>query len=169
MYDFNADTPPSNAESSADSLLPLSEEHEIWVLLGQVSDGMLKARDNELRPYGLSSIQVGVLYAVTAAGGSLNGIEISRRLARRPASVYQLLERMEKQGLVNCIRNSEGKREVRVELTDKAKDLYRNHSRQVIPRILGTLSTREREQFKGVLRKLRTKVYEELAEQPSFP
>ncbi|MFO8011539.1 MAG: winged helix DNA-binding protein [Dehalococcoidia bacterium] len=159
----------ANTEPFTDEFIPLSEEHEIWLLLGQVSDGMMKARDNELRPYGLSSVQVGVLYAVTEAGGSLTGIEISRRLVRRPASVYKLLERMEKQKLVECIRNTEGKKEVRVQLTDKGKDLYRNHSRQVIPKILGKLSTREREQFKETLKKLRTRVYEELAEQPVYP
>ncbi len=130
---------------------------------------MLRARDSELRPFGLSSIQVGVLHSVKAAGGSLTGIEISRHLVRRPATVYQLLDRMEKQGLINCIRNTEGKREVRVELTKKGDEVYRSHSRQVIPRILGSLSAKERDNFKATLTKLRTKVFEELAEQPRFP
>lgn len=146
-----------------------SEEYDIWVLLGQVSDGMMRARDNELRPFGLSSIKVGVLYAVKAAGGSLTAIEISRRLVRRPATIYQLLDRMERQDLLTCIRSTEGKREVRVELTDTGEEAYRSHARQVIPRILGSLSNKERVQFTTTLRKLRTKVFEELAEQPAFP
>ncbi|NQT71711.1 MAG: MarR family transcriptional regulator [Chloroflexi bacterium] len=160
---------PVKPVSTSDYTLTLTEEHEIWVLLGQVSDGMLRARDNELRPFGLSSIQVGVLYAIEAAGGFLTAIEISRRLVRRPATIYQLLDRMEKQGFITCIRSTEGKREVRVELTEKGEEAYRSHSRQVIPRILGSLSVKERDQFKSTLKKLRIKVFEELAEQPVFP
>ena len=156
-------------ESISEQAITLSEEYEIWVLLAQVSDGMLRARDNELRPFGLSSIQVGVLHSIKAAGSSLTGIELSRHLARRPATVYQLLDRMEKRELINCIRNTDGKREVRVELTEKGEEAYRSHARQVIPRILGSLSTKERDNFKATLTKLRTKVFEELAEQPMFP
>jgi DNA-binding MarR family transcriptional regulator len=151
------------------STLTPSEEYDIWVLLGQVSDGMMRARDNELRSVGLSSIKVGVLYTVKAAGGSLTAIEISRCLVRRPATIYQLLDRMEKQGFITCIRSTEGKREVRVELTEKGEEAYRSHSRQVIPRILGSLSVKERDQFKSTLKKLRIKVFEELAEQPMLP
>ncbi|MBT4512920.1 MAG: winged helix DNA-binding protein [Chloroflexi bacterium] len=160
---------PIKPELGSEYALTLSEEHEIWVLLGQVSDGMLRARDNELRPFGLSSIQVGVLYIIKAAGGSLTAIEISRRLVRRPATVYQLLDRMDRQDLINCIRSKEGKREVRVEVTEKGEEAYRSHSRQVIPRILGSLSAKERDKLKATLTKLRTKVFEELAEQPMFP
>lgn len=155
--------------SAPGTTIPLEEEHEIWVLLNQLTEGMLKARDNELKPFGVSSIQVGVMYAVKISGGAPTASEISRILLRKPASMYELLNRMENQGLVRCVRNTEGKKEVRVILTEKGETIYRQHTRQVIPRIFGELTPEEREQFKAILRRLRTRTYAELAEQPAYP
>lgn len=155
--------------ASSGSTIPLEEEHEIWVLLTQLTEGMLKARDNELKPFGVSSIQVGVMYAVKTAGGAPTASEISRLLLRKPASVYELLNRMENQGLVRCLRTSEGRKEVRVTLTEKGETIYRQHTRQVIPRILGELTPEERGQFRAILRRLRTRTYAELAEHPAYP
>ncbi|MBM3132563.1 MAG: winged helix DNA-binding protein [Chloroflexi bacterium] len=158
-----------DVQPSVGATIPLAEEHEIWILLNQLTEGMLKARDSELRPFGVSSIQLGVMYAVNTSGGAPTASDISRILLRRPASIYELLGRMENQGLVKCSRTTEGKKEVRVALTEKGDSIYRQHTRQVIPRILGELSQDEREQFKSILRRLRTRTYAELAEQPAYP
>ena len=149
----------------------LPEEYEIWVLLTQLNEGMLKASDKELKPYGISSIQFAVLWVVKTADAPPTASELARMVQRRPASMYALLDRMEKQGLLRCVRSTKGKPEVRAVLKKKGEETYHQvrRTRLVIPRILGALSAKEQEQFKTTLRKLRARTFSELAEEPSFP
>jgi len=124
----------------------LAEEYEFFLKMAQVVEGMVKARENELKPFGITSIQAGLMYVVKTAKYPLTAGEIARRLLRQPASIYQLLDRMEDQGLVKCMRNTEGKREVRVKMTEKGEEAYRKQGkRHVIPKIIGQLSPKERD------------------------
>ncbi len=148
----------------------LSEEYEFWILMTQVVEGLSKVNEHELRPIGLSPVQLGVMYVVKTAKEPLIGSEIARRLVRKPQSVHQLLDRMETQGMVRRIRNNEGKREVPIELTEKGEKLFIEAGKiHIIPEILGQLSPKERKLVRTILEKLRTATYEKLAPQPSFP
>jgi len=150
--------------------IPLAEEYEFFILMIQGVEGLLKAREAELRPLGISAIQAGLMYVVKTAETALTASQIARRLLRQPAGIYKLLERMEKQGLVKCIRNNEGKREVRVLLTQKGEEAYRNMGkRYVIPNILAKLSSEKRSQLKEILMELRETTYAELGPRPLFP
>jgi len=144
---------------------------EIWVLLTQLTEGMLKANDRELRPCGVSSIQFTVLWVVSTASDPPTASEIARRIQRRPSSTYALLDRMEKQGLVKIIRITKGKPEVRVVTTKKGEETYlkARDMLHIIPRIMNSLSKKELEQFEATLRTLRTRTYAELAEEPTYP
>ena len=151
-----------------------AEEYEIWGLLGQVSDAMYKARENELTPFGLSVVQVGVMYVVRLLkknGTPATPSEISRWVFREPHTISALLKRMEKQGLVKLVKKRRGRRQVLVELTDKGEEFYRRQveERAVIPRILEALSPEERQQFRVFLEKLRQRSLEELVVKLPFP
>ncbi|MCX6000619.1 MAG: MarR family transcriptional regulator [Chloroflexi bacterium] len=157
------------ADKPGESGLTHVEGYEIWGLLRLVSDGLLKARDNELRPLGTSTIQVATLYVLRIMHGREirpTPSEIARWLAREPSSITSLLDRMEQQGLVRLVRSSSGKREVLVETTEKGKEVYRREAQktQAIHRVLGVLSTKEREELKTILRTLSQRLMEELAE-----
>ncbi len=147
------------------------EEYRLWTLLSQVNDGMLRARDNELKQFGISTVQVAILYALKNLGGSPTPSEISQWVFRKPHTVSAALERMERHGLVRLTRNTKGKRQVRVEMTPKGEEVYRlqHRGRRVIPSILATLSPQEREQLRTLLDRLRHKTFEELGPKPSFP
>jgi MarR family multiple antibiotic resistance transcriptional regulator len=145
----------------------LAEEYEFFLKMAQVVEGMVKTRETELKPFGITPIQAGLMYVVKTANGMLTASEIARRLLRQPASIYQLLDRMEDQGLVKCMRNTEGKREVRVKMTEKGEEAYRKQGkRHVIPKIIGQLSPKERDQLNVILEKLRVAIYTELAPKP---
>jgi DNA-binding MarR family transcriptional regulator len=147
-----------------------AEEYDFFLLMSQVVEGMVKVRENELKPYGITPMQVGLMYVVKASKSALSPSQIARRLLRRRPSVHQLLDRMEDQGLVKRIKDVKGKREVKVILTKKGEETYRQlPQRQAIPRILGQLSTEERKQLRAVLEKLRTATYAELAPKPMYP
>jgi DNA-binding MarR family transcriptional regulator len=153
-----------------ESKLAHAEGYELWGQLRLVSDGMLRARENELRPFGDSAMQVGALYALRIMHG--RGVkptpsEMARWLFREPSSTISLLNRMEQQGLVRLVRISNGKRQVIIETTEKGKEIYRREAQktQSIHRILGTLSASERKQLRSILQKLRAKLFQELAEE----
>jgi len=82
-----------------------------------------------------------------------------------------LLNRMEKQGLVTSTRNTQGRRQVLAELTQKGAEVYRrqNQQRVVIAKISGCLSPEERSQLRVFLERLRQQGLAVLAEKPLFP
>ncbi len=149
----------------------LPTAYEIWVLLTQLTEGMLKASDKELKPCGISSVQFTVLWVVSTASEPPTASELARRVQRRPSSIYALLDRMEKQGLLKVIRTTKGKPEVRAVVTKKGKETFlkARGMQHIVPKIMKALSQKELEQFEVALRTLRARTYSELADEPPFP
>jgi len=157
------------SEGRKQDKITLHEEYEFFILMNQVIEGMIKARVNELRPFGISPIQSGVLYVLKEANRSLAPIQLARQLLRDPGSIHQLLDRMENNGLIRRIRDMKKKRSVQVEMTKKGEEIHRNQKNEVLPRILGRLTPDERKQLWTILKKLREATYTELTPEPSFP
>jgi DNA-binding MarR family transcriptional regulator len=134
---------------------------------------MIHLRDREVKHLGITSMQGGVLWVLRALekeGIPATPAEISRRLFRRPPTTLTLLNRTEKLGLITCTENAEGRRQVLVALTDKGRETYRAFAskREVIPRVIGSLSPEERLQLRSSLAKMRQKAREELASIPPY-
>lgn len=160
-----------SSEQSQEVTERLPTVYEIWVLLTQLTEGMLKANDKDLRPCGISSVQFTVLWIVSTASEPPTASELARRVQRKPSSIYALLDRMEKQGLLKIVRTTKGKPEVRALLTKKGEEIYHNarNALRTIPRIMKSLPKSDLVQFEANLRTLRTRTYSELADEPSFP
>jgi len=156
---------------SSDNKVTTREEYELWTLMTQVNDGMMKAREKELRPYGISTVQVGVMYAVKGIGRYATPSAIARWLSREPHTISAALDRMEKAGLVRRTRNDGGKKQVLVEITEKGEDIFRrqNRQRKVIHSILGCMSTAERTQLRQLLERMRRQTLQALIDLPPFP
>lgn len=150
------------------------EEYEVWGLLIQVRDMMIKLRDREVKPLGITSMQGGVLWVLhelKKSGDAATPAEISRRLFRQPPTISALLDRMQKQGLVRCINNPDMKRQLLVEMTPKGKEALSAflRKREAIPRVIGCISPQERDQLRSSLASMRQKAHEELITLPPFP
>lgn len=163
-----------STQSRQPTAITAEEEYEIWGLLIQVRDMMIRLRDREVKPIGLTSMQGGVLWVLhelKKSGEPATPAEVSRRLFRRPPTISALLERMEKQGLVQCVRHPDKKRQIRVETTAKGKEALREflRKREVIPSIIGCISSEERSQLRASLAKMRQKAHEQLVTLPPFP
>jgi len=158
------------AESQGSGDLSPEEEHEFWGLLNQLRDTMIRLRDREIKALGITSMQGGVLWVLRTLekeGVPATPAEISRRLFRQPPTTLALLDRMVKLGLITT-DSVEGRRQVLVALTDRGRDTYRAFAtkREVIPRVLGSLSPEERLQLRSSLAKLRQKAREEMVSSP---
>jgi len=151
------------------------EEYEIWGLIAELFKALSEARARELRPYGLSPMQVALIYVVKrltrSTGEPPTASELSRWLVRRPPTVSAMLDRMERDGLLFRQRDEGASRETRVVLTEKGNQAFRQQARatRMIPRILECLSQEERGQLKAMLSVLRTRARQELASKPLFP
>ncbi|MBM3133257.1 MAG: winged helix-turn-helix transcriptional regulator [Chloroflexi bacterium] len=145
----------------------------MWVLLSEVAKGLRMAIEKDLAPLSVSSMQVGVMYALHMmkdSGVTPTPSSISRWLSRKPHTVSALLERMEKQDLVSLHRDSSGKGPVRVELTEKGKRIYQEAGEKstALATIFGSLSANQRKQLRALLGKLDQKSQEHLLRVP-FP
>jgi DNA-binding MarR family transcriptional regulator len=139
-------------------MLSTDKDYNLWVLLRQTRDTMVKAREKELAKYGISSIQAAVLFTIQAISPNVTPAEISRRLVREPHSVSGLLSRMEKQGLIRRVKDLPKRNMVRVMMTEKGKEAYQDSiQRACIHEILSVLSEEEKRRLWDLLEKLRDK------------
>ena len=146
------------------------QDYELWVLLDQTCAAMIRARENELRPAGISGMQAAVLFIVKAVKGPATPAEISRWLFREPHSVSGLLNRMEKDGLVRKVKDLERKNLIRVAITEKGEEAYQqSRDMKVIPQILSCLTRKKKENLRAYLEALRNKAVAEIGVRRRLP
>jgi DNA-binding MarR family transcriptional regulator len=145
------------------NISPVDEDYNLWVLLHQTTDVVLRARQKELDQFGISVIEVGVLVVTQAIGKEATPSEISRWIFREPHTVSALLNRMEKRGLLTKTQDLDRKNLVRVSITEKGRQAYdKSTRRKSISKIISSLSEEERQQLRSCLEKLRNKAFKEL-------
>jgi len=143
----------------------IDEDFELWALMHQTTHTMERARENEIRQFGITMMQAAVLWGVKSVEAPATPSKIARRLLRKPNTVSGLLDRMEKQGLVKRVKDPNQKTSMRLELTDVGEEARRRSRREmkVIRRILSSLSPEERKNLATILHKLRNTSLQELA------
>ena len=149
---------------------PVDQDYDLWVLLNQVQSLMMNARDTELMEYGTTAMQAAVLFIINSIGEEAIPAEISRWLLRKPATVSGLLDRMEKARLIERVKDLPRKNLVRVRLTEKGRQAYKQSlKREAIHKTMSCLSEEERKQLASILVKLRKRVTEVLRHREEIP
>jgi DNA-binding MarR family transcriptional regulator len=151
----------------------VDEDYKLWVLLNQATDAALRARQKELDRYGISVAQATVFFVIQAIGEKATPAEITRWLLRESHTVTELLNRMEKEGLVTKTKDLERKNMVRVSITEKGRQAYEQSTkRKSIHKVMSSLSQEERQQLRSYLERLRNKALGDLTAErtkPPFP
>ena len=133
----------------------VKEKRYLWSLLAQTRHALYKTREKELRQYGIQPRQAAVLITIKAIGDEATPAEISRFLLREPHSISRILQRMERDGLVNKSKDLHRKNLIRVTLTEKGLQAYNEAvARKTQLEILSCLSVKELDQLDSCLRKL---------------
>lgn len=141
-----------------------------WSTFNQAYWVVIRVAEAELRALDLTMIQAAVLYWVKTSKTPPTPADLSRLLFRRPHTVSDLLNRMEKQGLVRRRRDSERKNVSRIVLTDKGEQAFKRQKEVgAVARILSDLTPEESETVMKALDKLRKKAIEELKSGLSSP
>ena len=148
----------------------VDQDYKLWVLLSQAEHAVSKAVEKELSHYNITTVQAAVLFIIQAIGNEATPAEISRWLFRESHSVSGLLSRMEKEGLVRKVKDLDRKNMVRVTLTEKGQQVYRqSNKRGSIRKIMSCLSEEEHQQLTSCLERLRNKALKELSVNPKPP
>lgn len=142
---------------------PTEEELSIWELLALTRQTMFKARSKEIGIYGISSSRAYVLSAIDALKEKATPSKIARWHFREPHTISEVLTRMEKEGLVKKTRDLKKKSMVRIELTEKGRELEAiSNERYSVHRIISSLNKEQRKQLKQCLQTLLDKSLKEL-------
>lgn len=97
--------------------------NETLHILSAVNRTIYKARNEELKPLGISSQQSALLHQIKSLGDKSTVTNISKRLHRDISSVSDMLVRLEERGLVRRFISPMDRRQVYIFLTNKGQEL----------------------------------------------
>jgi DNA-binding MarR family transcriptional regulator len=138
-------------------------KYRLWILLNQASCALTRQRDIELKKYGFSVEESGILHVIQIAGGNATPAKIARYIIRKPNSVSRIVSRMEKKGLVRKSNDSKLKNQVRITLTDKGYQAYKNSTKKrSIIKVMSCLPEETQQRLFTDLMKLRDKALKDI-------
>jgi len=147
---------------------------EQWRTLGRTlhktHDQISRLRDVKLRKKNLTPIRVGVLSLLVEASKPVTISIIASKMARESHTVTELLMRMQKDGLVEKVRQKDTPALYHIETTEKGKKAYQDALKIDIERdLFSILSPQEQDTLIVYLEKLRGRVLDELRKHINIP
>ena len=150
--------------------IEINENELLWGRLFLAAKVVERAREIELSHVNVSLIQAMVLYALKLSPQPLTPSRLARMLCREPHSMSALIDRMEKQGLVEKKHDLSRKNLVRVVVTPKGEEAFqRQRSVKVVANLTSCLSKDERECLGACVDKLRVRATELIREMTPTP
>jgi DNA-binding MarR family transcriptional regulator len=131
-----------------------------------VKDALIRAREKELDRYNVTITQVAVFLAIENNGGTATPGHIAATLFRKPHSISETLNIMQKNGLISKKRSPGGGNSVEVKITQRGKGLLAEITWESIEHIMSSLSEAQRTQLKHCLTTLWDSANQELETKP---
>jgi DNA-binding MarR family transcriptional regulator len=136
---------------------------DLWVMLARTRDGILRIRNNELKPYDITAQQAGILSRIKNCQNNMIPAELARMSLRKPNTTTVILGRMEKKGLIKKGKDLTKKNLIRLSLTKKGESINNYSSkRESINRLMATLSEDQITQLQSILEVLLDNIRKEL-------
>jgi DNA-binding MarR family transcriptional regulator len=135
-----------------------SAEQEAVINILRTSDQFQNRLGRLFREYGLTSSQYNILRILRGAGEPLPSLEIASRLIQVVPAITGLIDRLEKQELVQRCRCTEDRRVVYVNITEKALKLLAKIDEplnELYQALIGHLTRSELKQLNSLLEKSR--------------
>jgi MarR family transcriptional regulator, lower aerobic nicotinate degradation pathway regulator len=154
------------------------EKFFLWTLLNNSSEALMAARAKEIEKFGLTSIEHRVLISIplieNSRGKKVTASDLSRWLFRNRSTVCELLDRMEKKGLIERTLWPGKKKTYSIAITEKGAELKERGNREgltFVNRVMSSISDEEFNHLKLIMSKLRSAALIELglSKQPPFP
>ena len=139
---------------------------KLWLLFSSIHHKMVALREKELYPYNITTSQLRLLRIIESLGSKAILSEVAKIVERKLDVISRQATMMEKDGIITRIRDKPKSRLLRLELTEKGKELLRTiHSSQGMNEVLSVLSKKERQQMSSALEKVLTKLNKYPAEE----
>lgn len=137
--------------------------HEVALAIVLTSAMLTKEADRLLREYDLTEAQFNVLMLLAYQAGpeGISQTQLSRMLLVNRANVTGLVDRMERDGLLERFSEPGDRRMRIIRMTEKGREILEKAVQPYLERvdgIMGALSTKEREDLLGILDRLRERV-----------
>lgn len=135
---------------------------DTWVKLARASSSFNKKTSEDIRSYGLTVPQFGVLDALGHLGPMTIG-HLCDKMLVSGGNMTLVLDNLEKNELIERIKNPEDRRAINVQLTDKGLELFdeifAKHAERV-GELMSVLTKDEQTQLGNLLKKLGSGVKE---------
>lgn len=147
--------------------LVLGKYYKGWTLLFQTTHALRQVTARMFRPLGISPLELVALRIIKGSSKPIRPIDLSQLLLRKRTSMSALVNTLQKKRLVRKVKDLDRKNLVRIELTDKGEELYRQAynisiTDKAIYRILRALSEEQYQQLMASLEVLFEKALQEL-------
>jgi DNA-binding MarR family transcriptional regulator len=148
----------------------INENELLWARLFLATTLVERAREVELSRVNISLIQAMVLHALKISPEPLTPSKLARMLCREQHSMSALIDRMDKQGLIEKRHDLSSKNMVRVVVTAKGEEAFqRQRSVNAVTSITSVLTKEERESLGSCADKLRLRAKELLRQMQPDP
>ncbi len=138
--------------------------YDLWILVSRVYHLIAKLRKLELLKYNILPVQSYILFIIKALGNETTPTEISGYVYQQRSSISDILNRMEKQGLIVKTNKTGGKRRVIVSLTKAGeKALALSADREYLQKVMSSLTDSQKRQMESSLEILRDAAINELS------
>ncbi len=137
----------------------------IWVLLRQTYNLLSQCGEMVIRDAEITLKQYYVLIAIKYIKGPVTQSEVARWLDRKPNSITTIIDRMEKDGLVERTRNPRDRRSSQLVITTRGHDVMGRATKPamiMMKRMMACLSSEEMSTFIQLLEKLKGAACEQL-------
>jgi DNA-binding MarR family transcriptional regulator len=134
---------------------PMDRNLNLWLLIRDVRDNMMKLRREELSSQGVTPQQSHVLGVIYTLGEDVTLKQISKNLSRKIHTISSQITRMEKRGLLNKIRVDSGTNRIGFEITEKGLEVYNfSRKREAMYKLMSVITEEERQTLVTCLNKL---------------
>jgi DNA-binding MarR family transcriptional regulator len=134
-----------------------------WSLLQLTTDSTVKCAESAFAKIKLTPQQFSVLSAIKNIGDPALPTDVAKWLDRNTNTITLIVDRMEKDGLVERIRDLKDRRALRLVVTSRGQKLYEQAvkpSRELPKIIMAALTTNELQTLITILEKVRQKTFE---------
>jgi DNA-binding MarR family transcriptional regulator len=136
--------------------------YELWLLMGKIHHDVVLVRQKELSPYHIPPQQLNVLRTIQYLGEKATLSNIAKELERKPNVISRQAAGMEKDGLLKRTNDTPKSRLLKIELTEKGRDMLniRDESK-IIDAAWSFLNEEDRQKMYSVLYRMSTKLKEQ--------
>lgn len=144
-------------------LAHIGSDEIVTILIIHVKNLLTRARAEELRKFKITPSQEHALNYIELLGNKATPAEITRYMSREQPSVFGVLSRMEKQGLITRTQHKTRKHQIVLHVTEKGKQTLEDLAKKGgYQEILSVLSEEEKASLIKMLEKTQKKAFKHL-------